>query len=248
MEKRRGWIYGLYDIENPENIRYCGKTISRRGVSFRVYHHKWSARRFNTQMPSARWIRKIGEDRLGFRVLEEVSAEGIDGAEISWISRLRESGMADLNVLPGGDGTSSEAVTGEKNPRARVKKSQVQEIRARAVKQYVSPSEEASRLGINPAAVTKILNNTSWFDPGYDPATRITAKQESRNPTGTHRVWRAIPNSEVERIRRRYLQGDTIPEIIKSEGVPRTSLRRLLFESYGSEESREMCERKRTQK
>src|SRR6478609_7048434 len=102
MENRIGWIYGLFDIEAPERIRYAGKTISRRGVADRVYHHVWGAKKLKVSVPSAYWIRKIGPGRVGYVVLEEVTSDKIDEAEIRWIRDLRSRGFADLNITEGG--------------------------------------------------------------------------------------------------------------------------------------------------
>lgn len=245
MKERIGWIYGLFDIEEPNRIRYGGKTLSRRGVADRVYHHLWGARKLNRPIPSAHWIRKIGKDRVGYVILEETTADLIDEAEIRWIAELRSRGMADLNVTDGGDGQTSEQVSGEKNPRAKLTWDTIRSIRETATTNYVSTSQIARTYELTPASVSKILRNANWYDPQYNPNTRLTVSDTNQSAEEEELVWRTLTDTKVEELRELYLSGVSVSEIVTLTGKPSTSVHRALFHKYGSEESRLACIAKR---
>lgn len=241
MDKRTGWIYGLYDSENPTRVRYVGKTVSRLGVAGRVYQHKWAATKRALRVPSADWIRKIGPDRLSFLVLEEPPCREVDAREVHWIQEFRNRGMADLNILDGGDGVDAGYFSGEGNPKSALTWEIVRELRHRASKEYVSTTEEAVKYGVTPAALSKVLRNYSWYDPEYDPQGRKGVEFANSRPDRSGLVWRTVSDTEVEEMRRLYLTGRTIEEVMQSTGRPSTTVRRCLFEKYGSEESRRAC-------
>lgn len=245
MKERIGWIYGLFDIEEPNRIRYGGKTLSRRGVTDRVYHHLWGAKKLNQSIPSAHWIRKIGGDRVGYVVLEETTADLIDEAEIRWIAELRSRGMADLNVTDGGDGQTSEQVSGEKNPRAKLTWDIVRSIRETVTTDYVPTSQIARTYELTPAAVSKILRNANWYDPQYNPNTRLTVSDTNQSAEEDALVWRTLTDTKVEELRDLYLSGVSVSEIVTLTSKPSTSVHRALFHKYGSEESRLACVAKR---
>lgn len=245
MTERIGWIYGLFDTEEPNRIRYGGKTLSRRGVADRIYHHIWGARKLNKPIPSAHWIRKIGGDRVGYVILEETTSDLIDEAEIRWIAELRSRGMADLNVTSGGDGQTSEQVSGEKNPRSKLTWDIVRSLREAAATDYVSTSEIARAYGLTPAAVSKILRNANWYDPQYNPKARLTVSDTNQNAEEDELVWRTLTDSKVEELRHLYLSGVSVSEIVTLTSKPSTSVHRALFHKYGSEESRLACVAKR---
>lgn len=242
MSPRIGWIYGLYHVDKPDKIRYVGKTVSRRGVKDRVYHHKYDAVKYQNKYPSQRWIRKHGPEKISFRILEEVPSDRINEAEIRWIEELRGRGDADLNVLPGGEGLTSEMVAGEKNPKSRMTWKRVREIRAEAALRYVPTMEVTEEFGVGWAAASKMLRNDSWYDPGYNPDLRITPLQN--NATGSREDLtynRRFSTEMVEEIRQKYLSGVPTSQLCSTYGTGTTSIYRVLFRSYGSEESRLAC-------
>lgn len=241
MVNRIGWVYTLFDTDDPQRLRYVGKTVGRRGVSGRVYLHTWGAKNRNQKIPSANWIRKIGSARVGYVVLEEVETEVIDEAEIRWIRDLRELGMADLNVTDGGDGQTSEQVSGDKNPRAKLTWEIVRGIREAAQIEYTPTTVFSQAYGLTPASISKILRNSTWFDPEYDPQSRVSIKVQNSGLDASRLVWRTVTDSEVEAMRSMYLGGKSVPEIQQATGNPSTSVRRALFEKYGSDESRLAC-------
>ena len=239
MDTRQGWIYGLFNTEDPGKIRYVGQTRSRRGVSDRLYHHIYDAISLQRPYPVQRWIRKRGRDSISVIVLEEVSVPELDDREIHWITHYRALGQADLNLLSGGTGMPSDAMSGECNPKATLTWDIVRSLRVEAQSKYVSPRQVAALYGMTSAAISKVLLNQSWFDPEYDPSLRV-GHEKAETP-----LWRALTDAEVEDVRQRYLSGVPITEIVRIYGVPRTTVTRCLFDLYGSEESRQACVVKR---
>lgn len=239
-----GWVYGLFDKEEGEDrIRYVGQTRGR-DVRQRLYGHLHQAR---SDTPSSRpvisWIRSIGEDRVGHVILSQVPTQDLDKEEVWWIYDYRSRGLADLNVLDGGQGFSSNHTAGEKNSKARLTWELVRDLRSRAIREYVSVQETARKVGITPAALSKVLCNQTWYDPDYDPEQRISIKHHNENSADP--VWRAVGNEVVEEMRGKYLSGTSVNRISVEYGIPKTTVFRCLFESYGSEETRRACCSKR---
>lgn len=243
-DSRVAWVYGLKE-KGSDKIRYVGKTVSRRGVKDRVYHHKWGAENRFKGVPSQRWIRKIGSDRVEFEILEETTEELAGVLERQWIRTLKLRGEADLNITEGGDGRTSRETSGELNPRSVFTWSQVRELRERAKKEYVCSEREARKMGVTRSAVDKILRNTSWVDPDYNPGDRITYRTLNEDPLSRETVYRRFSNKEVEDIRKKYLEGYTVDELAQEFETGGTTVRRILFEKYGSEESRNRCRAER---
>lgn len=241
MEDRKAWIYALYDIENPSRLRYVGQTISRKGVADRVYHHKWAAQKLGRKYPSSCWIRKIGPERVGYLVLEETSRGEADRLEKRWIRELRSRGMADLNIMDGGLGAQDGKFAGDANPRARLNWDLVRSIREDAQGRYVSTHELSEKYGITPASFSKILRNATWYDPDYDPSKRqLIADANSSEDFGAL-VWRTVTDAQVEHMRALFLSGKNLTQISKLTGQPTTSVRRCIFDRYGSERTRLAC-------
>lgn len=242
MTGRTGWIYALYHVDDPDRIRYVGKTVSRRGVKDRVYHHKYDAQKYQNTYPSQAWIRKHGPEKISFKVLETAVENELNDLEIQWIAMLRELGQADLNALPGGEGVTSEMTSGEKNPKSRMTWARVREIRKEASTRYVPTIEVSEEFGVQWAAASKMLRNDSWYDPDYDPGLRITPVQN--NSTGSQEDLtynRRFSTEMVEEIRQKYLSGVSTSQLCSMYGTGTTSICRVLFRSYGSEESRLAC-------
>lgn len=230
-------IYGLYDDLEPDRIRYVGKSSGKRGVKDRIYHHKWLSRKSTSNLPSSRWIRKIGEERLRYRVLEIVELiSDLDPAEIRMIAHYRSLGQADLNIASGGEGQTSERMSGSGNTNASTTWELVRLVREKASQSYMRNSEAAKVLGVNDAAASKILRNVSWTDTGYDPASRIG--KESLIGTSP---WRKVPDPSIEIMRSDYLSGMSLTAISKKWDLPLTSTRRFILQSHGSEHSLKLC-------
>lgn len=99
-----GTIYGLLDAADMDcEIRYVGKTISP--ILARINNHKAGARR-GDDWASARWIRKIGPERVRFTIIESgVELDVLSDREIFWIRELNTyKSSRGLNSTPGGDG------------------------------------------------------------------------------------------------------------------------------------------------
>lgn len=91
-------------------VRYVGQT--RVGTARRFQNHLAQARR-GTKSYVYNWIRAIGPDRVGVRVLETLeSANDLNEAEARWVSHMRGLGMPLTNTGAGGDS----AWRGEKRP------------------------------------------------------------------------------------------------------------------------------------
>lgn len=231
-----GYIYGLYDTSDPSRIRYVGQT--RQALQDRIYGHLWGAASGRTLgYPSGCWILSIGADRLGVRVLEEPPLADLNKSESHWIREFKALGEADLNVAEGG-GVPEGHARGEHNPRARLTWDQVRFVRGLAVSRYVDRAQMARELGVTPAAVSKILLNKSWRDTSYDPSDLITVEERQR---GEEPAWRTLSDSEVERARAIYLETGSVSTVRRVFNLSRTTAGRILFERYGSSESREKC-------
>lgn len=104
-KKRTPEIYGLYcrcESCDPNQIRYVGQTVE--GSKVRFAKHLSSARKGKPWAVS-RWIRKHGEENIGFEVL-------VSGVEEGDLDRLEETLIRDLgtgvevggyNIQPGGN-------------------------------------------------------------------------------------------------------------------------------------------------
>lgn len=233
-------IYGLYDLREPERTRYVGKSSGRRGVKDRIYHHKWLSRKETSILPSSRWIRKIGEENLGYRILRTSTKYTLDVDEIQTIAHYRRAGQADLNILEGGGGRSAESLLGDLNPNATATWETVRYLRERASREYVSTVEAGKYLGINSAAASKVLRNATWVDDDYDPNLRVRAPEGSS-------PWRSTPDKDVEGMRLDYLSGMKLSEVSRKWGRPLSTINRLVLQKHGSAESLKLCleERKR---
>ncbi len=104
------WIYGLYDPDKPEEIRYVGKT--EKGLSSRLGEHIRDATRYGRapHVPRNRWIKKIfAQGRLP--ILRQLDTGlGIHPydwivSEQCWIAYYRFMGHGLLNVTAGGEGS-----------------------------------------------------------------------------------------------------------------------------------------------
>jgi hypothetical protein len=97
----QGVVYALLDKRSGE-VKYVGKTQDPQG---RFRDHQCTLPSNMTYC--AHWIRKIGPENLGFKVLEEVLPNGpetLEEAEIRWIAYGRAQGWNLTNLTTGGEG------------------------------------------------------------------------------------------------------------------------------------------------
>lgn len=95
----------IYVIENTENNKkYIGKTNF--SVERRFKEHLRDSRRTrHEKRPLYNAIKKYGEDKFSYRILEEISEAEAAEAEIKWIRKF-DSYKSGYNATLGGDGTT----------------------------------------------------------------------------------------------------------------------------------------------
>lgn len=96
-------IYGLTDPETGD-IRYVGKTKHSRR---RMYSHRWDGR--NQRTHKSYWLRSLFRRGLepGIVILEEVTEDKWQEAEMRWIAHYRELGVDLTNSTQGGEGVTN---------------------------------------------------------------------------------------------------------------------------------------------
>jgi hypothetical protein len=104
MPLKRWVIYTLHDPREPAEVRYVGVTHQKPGK--RRKHHIGEARRGSNRTHSARWIRKLLQDRVKpvLTVIEEGAGDGWGQVETKWIERYRSLGARLTNITSGGEG------------------------------------------------------------------------------------------------------------------------------------------------
>lgn len=109
MPEPKNVIYGLFALDDPQQrIRYVGQTVrtARRRVSQHIYK-ALNGTPGERRRPVSTWIRSIGPDAVGYRVLEALpNQESLNAAEIAWISRCATFTMG-FNSTTGGDGAQN---------------------------------------------------------------------------------------------------------------------------------------------
>lgn len=205
-------VYGLFDTETPERIRYVGRTI--RSARVRLGAHWRDAKVEKNQNPIHRWMRKYlqSPERVGIRVLEECSSKDeVNRAEIRWIAEYRRRGQADLNLLDGGQGTLGQKWTpeirekrmpivprGEGHYFAKLTSEAVKELREWRTKHWRSNKSIAEEWGMSPATIAEMLNNQTWYDPDFDPS-----KLKKWSPRGGRAPNSKLTWDQVNELRRR---------------------------------------------
>lgn len=102
-------VYGLFDIAEPERVRYVG--MSTIGADVRLKGH-WKVARSDRKPPVALWMRKREVRSVGMRVLETATdLEQLKMVERFWIAQYRSMGMADLNIADGGNSAAGYVFT-----------------------------------------------------------------------------------------------------------------------------------------
>lgn len=231
-----GIVYVVTDAREPDRVRYVGRTVQ--GLEVRKYKH-WSDSKKNfTAFPN--WLRSRA-DRPEDVIFTEISwhhnVPELNKAEIQAIAYYRSIGQADLNLTDGGDGSSPGEWSEERKrnhfnsvPRGddhvwrKLTRAEVDSIRARAMKEYVSVTEIANTYGISVATASEMLRNETWFDPEYSQdmiKKRGFAGDEARN--------RKLTSEKVREIRElRQKTYRTNDEIGKEYGVSKDMIWRIL--------------------
>ena len=221
-------IYALYNVSDPERVRYVGQT--RRSAAFRFQAHLRADR---PSLPVSRWVLKHGRDAIGMRVLEPVdSIEALNEAEIHWIAHYRQLGQADLNLTSGGDGSGGKRImtpehrrnlslatkgrsksVGDDNPACKLNSTTVAELWARGLAEKISYNEEADRFSVSVDAIRNIFMGKSWNSVTGLPKHCPTPKK-------------LLTDEQVRQAYRDFCDGMTLQEIADPLGVAIPALHR----------------------
>lgn len=153
------------------------------------------------------WIREHGPDNIRLVVLEENPADGLDAAEIRWITSENTLYPGGTNMATGGHEGSG--LPGEKNPSVKLTEAQVKEI----IQKIATPGQTsyslADEYGVTKTLILKIDHGDLWADLPRPHGTRLL----SRNSRVT------INEDTVSDIRKRYSSGQTRAEIARELGL-----------------------------
>ena len=198
-----GILYVVYHKREPQRYRYGGKT---KGTLKRREQGHWSdsnRKRANSRMQN--WLIKHKDERDEI-VFEQYSVhyseEELNAAEIALIAKYRAIGQMDLNITAGGDGglglpwseesraKLSETLRGTGAWKAQFTWDQVYEMRQK----YLAGGklrDLAEEYECKKPTMQKILRNTTWFDPSYDPPSKdeINARKDY---VGDHNVSQEV--------------------------------------------------------
>lgn len=179
-----GVIYGIFDTDSPERIRYVGLTTNN--IAARMRNHWTFARTGRGKTRIYCWLRKRIDTpyRVGIREIDRPKeGETLQDAEIRVIREFRGLGMADLNISDGGNGglghvkspevrkALSDKYRASGGPSAVLNWETVREIRRGRTERYSPADEVGNRVGVNRTAIDRILRNQLWYDPEFDPST-----------------------------------------------------------------------------
>ena len=186
MEKtadRPGIVYVVTDVREPARVRYVGRTIQP--LDKRVWSH-WRQARTGPRVAFQNWLLKRIEnpETVRFTILSShPNLAETDEAEITAIARFRAQGMADLNVLDGGQGATGGTWTedrrsvqmavvprGERHYLSKLTWDEVRGIRDLRQREWVSSRELAEKYGVSTSQITSILRNKEWVDDDFDPS------------------------------------------------------------------------------
>lgn len=215
--ERGGWVYLVIDAREPLRIRYVGKT--QVSIQERATGHWYDSRRTSKPMNSrmVNWLPKRADRPQDVLFVEQgfyPTRTELNYAEYRLIADYKELGMADLNISEGGEGQVGRSIRPE--TRAKMKASAhrgedhhnttltwkvVNQARKRAQETYYSYITLAEDLDISRSNAHKILSNVAWYDPNYDPSTRLPRPASMR--ARGRKVWTAkLDWPEVNEIRR----------------------------------------------
>ena len=207
------------DIQEPERVRYVGRTVV--GLENRKRSHWYQSQ--TGRGAFQRWLvsRRNRTEDVIFREIDRADdVLNLNRKEREWIAYYRERGQADLNLTDGGDGGWGRIMSpesqekhrlsvprGDSHPLRKLGSSDVSEIRSLRSETYIRNIDLAARYGVSRGTIADVLNNKLWVDPEFDPAS-------------------IIPNDRTgERARNRKLSRDAVDEIrsIRLERWVRTS-------------------------
>lgn len=228
-------VYGIYDIQDPERIRYVGMTTG--DLKTRLRNHwaysdpKYRRSRIQCWMYSRR--NRRGDVRMV--VLDSVKDfEELKRAEMEQIKKFREKGMADLNLTDGGEGMlgyrrseESKRQISEKyrktgGPYAKLTWEDVRRIRKDRMERYEPAEEVAKRYGVQRTAIDRILRNELWIDETFNP------DDVKPRPGGMH-VGAKIPMEKVREIREhRTREWRSAKSIAEENGVTEPVIQNIL--------------------
>lgn len=238
---RGGWVYEVIDTREPTRIRYVGKTqvsIKERQAGH-WYDAKRTPKRTNSRMVN--WLLKRidkpetveFQDAGFYPTLEE-----LNDAETQRISYRRSQGMADLNIAHGGEGRAgvpwSEETRakmreaqprGEDHPNAKYTWDLVRHIRSEAQRTYTPREEMSRKYGITLSNLDRILYNTAWVDPEYDPSKRVPPPPRRPEDNGRSEVtW-----ADVQEIRRaRSEKWESLESVARRYGLKKSAVGYIL--------------------
>ena len=97
-------IYGLYDPDDENQVRYVGYTHF--SPEQRIIDHVTGAKKFVSRTHKQKWIRKLLRKgiRPAFKILEITTAKDWKKREQYWIKELRAQGHRLTNSTEGGEG------------------------------------------------------------------------------------------------------------------------------------------------
>lgn len=217
---RPGLIYGVRDIRTGK-IRYVGQTVQ--GLPRREKQHRRDTPKGKT--PFGKWMR-VNSEFASFEMLQDCAdRSSLNLAEREWIRVLRLSNEADLNLEDGGIGARRFA--GVKN--RKLTSEQVSEIRTLRQQGWESLISIGNRYGVSEAVVSKVLTNSTYFDPAYDPAS-LAGGSTGRFPPGyTGGSRQTITREQVNSIRTRRAKSWESPSALALEyGVKVSTIEKIL--------------------
>jgi predicted XRE-type DNA-binding protein len=179
-------IYALYTDE--QGIRYIGLTI--RTIEERFRQHICDAKRIDKNTSKYKcnkykdkWVRK------NISSIKVVSIEeNIDNLKLAmereryWIKYYKENGCKLVNSTEGGEGTLGFSVPSEKNPKAKLKETEVIEIRKLAESKELTRKEIADRFNVNIHSIIDIIRGLTWKKTeGFINPSRIVQTGENHS-------------------------------------------------------------------
>ena len=159
-----GVIYIAVNVRN--GAMYVGKTVQR--FERRKQAHKIGSEKANTHFYKA--IRKYGWDSFSWVVIDEVSNDELNAAEMEYIAYYKDIGKHLYNETLGGDGTLGYAVSDEtKQKMSLSRKGNKNSLGYKQTKETVSGKSKTYKLISSNGETIKITNMRDFCRVnGYD--------------------------------------------------------------------------------
>lgn len=213
--RKQGFIYGLYCVCekcNPD-IEYVGQTVQDPEVRLSAHRNPSGADRYTLK---AKWISAHGAENIRVRVLERDPEDGLDSAEVRWISKLGTLAPQGLNMTPGG--YSGAGLPGERNNSSKLSEEQVKDIINLLDTPGVTSRSIASEYGVTKTLILKIDHGDLW--------------PHLERPNGTHRLGRnrraKLDPRKVKEIREKLAAGQTPKKLSEEYGVQPRDITNIL--------------------